>query len=196
MSEDESPDLEDIHEVEAILGCKTKRNGVQYFKVKWRGDDVPTWEPRNNLIHCERILYNYRHQREPDTVVRRRTVHLAPVASATGLPIFPCQTAKLEPEDLKFWSQVCADEVFLEPSDQFLPDTSEFDSKWDLDPPDIHLEPDEDLRIVNVIRRGSLKFVRLVDAAGLSHDHDYDFVARLFPHSLKQFLEEAIIERL
>lgn len=53
-------DNEEEFEVEAILDCRKRRNGIQYL-IKWKGygPEDNSWEPENNL-HAPELLQTFR----------------------------------------------------------------------------------------------------------------------------------------
>ncbi|KAI0991666.1 hypothetical protein K3495_g16521 [Podosphaera aphanis] len=53
-----SPSGHEVHEVEAILDSRIRRNKVQYL-VRWTGDNDTTWEPHEHLDGCPDLLTEF-----------------------------------------------------------------------------------------------------------------------------------------
>ena len=59
-------DEQEEYEVESIIDSRIHRNKLQYL-VHWKGYSIMdrTWEPEENLTHCEEMLKQF-HERNPD----------------------------------------------------------------------------------------------------------------------------------
>lgn len=53
-----SPSGHEVHEVEAILDSRIRRNKVQYL-VRWTGTNDTTWEPFKHLDNCQESLFDF-----------------------------------------------------------------------------------------------------------------------------------------
>lgn len=53
-----SPSGHEVHEVEAILDSRIRRNKVQYL-VRWTGTIDTTWEPYEHLDNCHEALQDF-----------------------------------------------------------------------------------------------------------------------------------------
>ncbi|KAJ8041692.1 Testis-specific chromodomain protein Y 2 [Holothuria leucospilota] len=67
--------MENEFEVEKILGKRT-RNGIVKYKIRWKGFDETedTWEPEENLTHCQELLDIYNSEKERDMTIIDQTI--------------------------------------------------------------------------------------------------------------------------
>ncbi|XP_041454023.1 chromodomain Y-like protein 2 [Lytechinus variegatus] len=54
----------DVFEVQVILDSRRTKGGEFEYKIRWKGygPSEDTWEPEENLIHCEELLRDYKNK--------------------------------------------------------------------------------------------------------------------------------------
>lgn len=78
---DEEEELEEEFEVKEILDKKIT-NGEEYYRIRWKGygPENDTWEPKENLTHCQELLDEFEkgfsevHEEEKEIKRKRRDV--------------------------------------------------------------------------------------------------------------------------
>ena len=170
---------EEVYEVEKILASAAEA-GVEMFLVKWVGYDDPTWEPLEHLDGCREVLEAFR--QEQRELARKKEM------------IKEEQEERMT-KDKQYWRFVSAQGIVATPSG-FLGKprvgTSVFDANWYLRPKPLGIDPENDLHIVEVVKRPrGEKLVRVKGKGGVT-EYDYEVFASLFPDALLAHLEDKI----
>jgi hypothetical protein len=80
---------EEEFEVERILDVRTHRRRLQWL-VKWvgYGNENNTWEPKENLTHCQKALEKFHQEKRPGRAPRKQEA----LAELRPPPVQECST--------------------------------------------------------------------------------------------------------